>query len=140
MRECIRKSRACKYFLGSAARAAAHAGAGIGQTAYTGTAITITTLALAASLARTAAAAPARQEESGEAFPNGINVTRYVGADGSYAKYKSEGIRLGLIEAFPVNFTDPETGERTGWNTDIVLRALEHSGIDKYEFVDGPWE
>ncbi len=73
------------------------------------------------------AAAPARQEESGEAFPNGINVTRYMGADGSYEKYKSEGIRLGLIEAFPVNFTDPETGERTGWNTDLVLRALEHS-------------
>ena len=75
----------------------------------------------------TAPAAPARQEASGEAFPNGINVTRYTGADGSYAKYKSEGIRLGLIEAFPVNFTDPETGERTGWNTDIVLRALEHA-------------
>jgi polar amino acid transport system substrate-binding protein len=87
-----------------------------------------------------AVAAPARQEESGEAFPNGINVTRYTGADGSYDKYKSEGIRLGLIEAFPVNFTDPETGDRTGWNTDIVLRALEHAGIDKYEFVDGPWE
>ncbi len=87
-----------------------------------------------------AAAAPAVQEEGGEAFPNGINVTRYTGADGSYEKYRTEGLRLGLIEAFPVNFTDPETGERTGWNTDIVLRALEHAGIDKYEFVDGPWE
>ncbi len=87
-----------------------------------------------------AAAAPARQEEGGVPFPNGINVTRYTGADGSYEKYRTEGIRLGLIEAFPVNFTDPETGERTGWNTDIVLRALEHAGIDKYEFVDGPWE
>jgi polar amino acid transport system substrate-binding protein len=76
----------------------------------------------------------------GVAFPNGINVTRYVGCDGSYEKYRTEGIRLGLIEAFPVNFTDPETGERTGWNTDIVLRALQHSGIENYEFVDGPWE
>ena len=87
-----------------------------------------------------AAAAPAMQEVAGEAFPNGINVTRYTGADGSYEKYRTEGIRLGLIEAFPVNFTDPETGERTGWNTDIVLRALAHCGIDKIEYVDGPWD
>ena len=87
-----------------------------------------------------AAAAPAMQEVAGEAFPNGINVTRYTGADGSYEKYRTEGIRLGLIEAFPVNFTDPETGERTGWNTDSVLRALAHCGIDKIEYVDGPWD
>jgi polar amino acid transport system substrate-binding protein len=107
---------------------------------FIGVASAIGALPIVGRSSPTAAAAPARQEESGEAFPNGINVTRYTGADGSYAKYKSEGIRLGLIEAFPVNFTDPETGDRTGWNTDIVLRALEHAGIDKYEFVDGPWE
>ncbi len=86
-------------------------------------------------------AALAAQDASGEAFPNGIDVTRYVGGDGSYQKYRDEGIRLGLIEAFPVNFTD-ENGKRTGWNTDIVMRALQHSGIgeDKVEFVEGPWE
>jgi polar amino acid transport system substrate-binding protein len=85
-------------------------------------------------------AAAARQEASGEAFPNGINVTNYVGGDGSYQKYRDEGVRLGLIEAYPVNFTDKETGERTGWNTDIILRALEHAGLTNYEFVEGPWE
>ncbi|MCA9880612.1 MAG: amino acid ABC transporter substrate-binding protein [Thermomicrobiales bacterium] len=86
-------------------------------------------------------AALAAQEAGGEAFPNGIDVTRYVGGDGSFQKYRDEGIRLGLIEAYPVNFTDDE-GNRTGWNTDIIMRALEHIGIgaDKVEFVEGPWE
>lgn len=86
-------------------------------------------------------AALAAQDAAGEAFPNGIDVTRYVGGDGSFKKYQDEGIRLGLIEAFPVNFTDAD-GKRTGWNTDIVMRALQHIGIgeDKVEFVEGPWE
>ena len=86
-------------------------------------------------------AALAAQDATGEAFPNGIDVTRYVGGDGSFQKYHDEGIRLGLIEAYPVNFTD-DTGKRTGWNTDIVMRALQHIGIgeDKVEFVEGPWE
>ena len=51
-----------------------------------------------------------------------------------------DGIRLGLIEAFPVNYTDKATGQRTGWNTDIVVAALGKSGITKIEFVEGPWE
>ena len=89
---------------------------------------------------RAAAATPTPQEAGGEAFPNGINATNYVGGDGSYQKYHDGSLRLGLIESFPVNFTDPETGDRTGWNTDIVLRALEHAGITNVEFVDGPWE
>jgi len=40
-----------------------------------------------------------------------------------------------------VSFTD-ETGKRTGWNTGIVMRALEHVvlGEDRVEFVEGPWE
>ncbi|MFN8593343.1 MAG: transporter substrate-binding domain-containing protein [Thermomicrobiales bacterium] len=88
---------------------------------------------------RRLAAAAARQEDAAVAFPNGIDASKYVGGDGSYAKYRDEGVRLGLIEAFPVNFTD-ENGNRTGWNTDIVLRALEHAGITKIEFVEGPWE
>jgi polar amino acid transport system substrate-binding protein len=83
---------------------------------------------------------PAAGEAASVAFPNGINVTDYVGGDGSYERYRQDGLRLGLIEAFPVNFTDKETGQRTGWNTDIVLKALEHSGLTKYEFVEGPWE
>lgn len=87
-----------------------------------------------------AAAIPALQEAGGEPFANGINVTNYVGGDGSYQKYVDDGLRLGLIESYPVNFTDQETGERTGWNTDLVLRALEHAGITQIEFVDGPWE
>jgi len=97
---------------------------------------------LAGGLARSGkvAAAPALQDGGGEAFPSGINPIDYVGGDGSYQKYKDDGVRLGLIESFPVNYTDPETGERTGWNTDIVLAALKHAGLDKYEFVDGPWE
>ncbi|MFT4037169.1 MAG: hypothetical protein QM692_03235 [Thermomicrobiales bacterium] len=73
-------------------------------------------------------AALVAQEGGGEAFPNGIDVTRQVGGDGLYQKYRDESIRLGLIEAFPVNFVDAD-GNRTGWSTDIVLRALEHSGI-----------
>lgn len=88
---------------------------------------------------RRASAAPALQE-GGEAFANGINPVNYLGGDGSYQKYKDEGIRLGLIEAFPVNYVDPDTGERTGWNTDIVLAALKHAGIDKIEYVEGPWD
>jgi polar amino acid transport system substrate-binding protein len=87
-----------------------------------------------------AAAAPMRQNATDTAFANGINPVDYVGGDGSYKKYKEQGLKLGLIESFPVNFTDPNTGQRTGWNTDIVLAALKHAGIDKYEFVDGPWE
>jgi ABC-type amino acid transport substrate-binding protein len=93
-----------------------------------------------ASLATAQGTPPAGDAAATVAFPNGINATDYVGGDGSYQKYRDEGLRLGLIEAFPVNYTDPETGQRTGWNTDIVLRALEHAGITKYEFVDGPWE
>ena len=84
------------------------------------------------------AAAQSTPAAESEVFPNGINATDYVGGDGSYQRYRDEGLRLGLIEAFPVNYT--ENGKRTGWNTDIVLRALEHSGIAKYDFVEGPWE
>jgi polar amino acid transport system substrate-binding protein len=83
---------------------------------------------------------PAAGEASSVAFPNGINATDYVGGDGSYERYREDGLRLGLIELYPVNFTDKDTGQRTGWNTDLVLRALEHSGITKYDFVEGPWE
>ena len=80
------------------------------------------------------------QTRRAAAFPNGIDATKYVGGDGSYEKYREDGIRLGLIEAFPVNYTDKETGQRTGWNTDIVVAALGKSGITKIEFVEGPWE
>jgi ABC-type amino acid transport substrate-binding protein len=107
---------------------------------FVGMASAMGALPLVGRAALPAAAAPAAQEAAGEPFPNGINAARYVGGDGSYQKYKDDGLRLGLIEAFPVNFTDPETGQRTGWNTDIVLGALKHIGIDKYEFVDGLWE
>jgi ABC-type amino acid transport substrate-binding protein len=104
---------------------------------FTGMAAAMGALPIVGAMPRVAAA---RQEETGETFPNGINVTRYVGGDGSYQKYLDEGVRLGLIEAYPVNFTDPDTGERTGWNTDIIVRALEYSGLTNYEFVEGPWE
>ena len=108
---------------------------------FVGIASAIGTLPVVGGLPRAAAATPARQEAGGEAFPNGINATDYVGGDGSYQKYLDDGLRLGLItELYPVNFTDPETGDRTGWNTDIVLRALEHTGITDVEFVDGIWE
>jgi polar amino acid transport system substrate-binding protein len=86
------------------------------------------------------AAAQGTPGAGGAAFANGINPVDYVGGDGSYQKYKDQGLRLGLIESFPVNYTDPNTGKRTGWNTDLVLAALKHSGIDNYEFVDGVWE
>lgn len=46
-----------------------------------------------------------------------------------YQTCRDEGIRLGLIAAFPVNIVDAD-GNRTDWNTGIVLRALEHAGID----------
>jgi ABC-type amino acid transport substrate-binding protein len=88
-------------------------------------------------MAPTAAAAA---EGSGTAFANGIDPTKYVGGDGSYEKYRKDGIRLGLIESYPVNYLDKATGKRTGWNTDLVLAALEKSGITKIEYVEGPWE
>jgi len=83
---------------------------------------------------RVAAAMP-----NSRAFANGIDPVHYVGGDGSYARYAKDGIRLGLIEAFPVNYTD-SNGQRTGWNTDLVLAALDRASISKYEFVEGPWE
>lgn len=109
---------------------------------FVGMASAIGALPLTGGLARAlpAAADSARQTSGGTAFANGITPVDYVGGDGSYEKYKGNGLRLGLIEAFPVNFTDPKSKQRTGWNTDIVLAALKHSGIEKYEFVDGPWE
>lgn len=76
----------------------------------------------------------------GPAFANGIVPANYVGGDGSYAKYVKDGIRLGLIESFPVNYVDKATGKRTGWNTDIVLAALDKCGITKIDYVEGPWE
>jgi ABC-type amino acid transport substrate-binding protein len=87
-----------------------------------------------------ASAAAASTGSAGKPFANGINAASYVGGDGSYGRYMKNGLRLGLIEAYPVNFKDPTTGKRTGWNTDIVLAALDRCGLSKYEFVEGPWE
>ena len=107
---------------------------------FMGVASAMGALPIVGSMPLAAKAAPARAlQDEGVAFPNGINATHYVGGDGSYQKYLDDGVRLGLIEMYPVNFTD-DSGNRTGWNTDIVLRALEHSGLTKYEFVEGPWE
>ena len=92
-------------------------------------------VAAAAAAPSVAAASPAAKP-----FTNGIDPPTYVGGDGSYARYAKDGLRLGLIEAFPVNYTDPTTGQRTGWNTDLVLTALDRAGLTKYEFVQGPWE
>src|SRR5690348_284848 len=91
---------------------------------------------LVAGVASGAVVTPAAAQASGTAFANGIDATKYVGGDGSYEKYKKDGIRLGLIEAFPVNYTDKATGQRTGWNTDLVVAALGKSGITKIEFVE----
>ncbi len=92
-------------------------------------------VAAAAAAPSVVAASPAAKP-----FTNGIDPPTYVGGDGSYARYAKDGLRLGLIEAFPVNYTDPTTGQRTGWNTDLVLTALDRAGLTKYEFVQGPWE
>jgi polar amino acid transport system substrate-binding protein len=108
-------------------RALMKLGAAAGSVLAAGTAAFGTTKAMA-------------QSGSGTAFANGIDPTKYVGGDGSYAKYLNDGIRLGLIDFFPVNYVDQATGKRTGWNTDIVLAALEKCGITKIEFVEGPWE
>ncbi len=112
----------------------------VGRRRFVGMASAFGALPIVGAMPHGAVTKAAAQESGGEPFANGINVTNYVGGDGSYEKYRDEGVRLGLIESYPVNFTDPETGERTGWNTDIVLRALEHAGITEIEFVDGPWE
>jgi polar amino acid transport system substrate-binding protein len=97
-------------------------------------------LSLAGLPGRVAAAAPTlAASPANTPFANGIDPATYAGGDGSYARYAKDGIRLGLIEAFPVNFTDA-SGQRTGWNTDLVLAALDKAAITKYEFVDGPWE
>ena len=114
--------------------------ASVSRRRFVGMASAIGALPIVGARPHTAAAMPTLQEAGGEAFPSGINATNYVGGDGSYQKYLDDGLRLGLIESYPVNFTDQETGERTGWNTDLVLRALEHAGITQIEFVDGPWE
>lgn len=103
-------------------------------------------LALASGLRGAAAGAVAGARRGvaarfqGKPFANGIDPTKYAGGDGSFARYQKDGLRLGLIEAYPVNFKDPNTGKRTGWNTDIVLAALDRCGLTKYEFVEGPWE
>lgn len=86
------------------------------------------------------AAAQAQSAATGKASANGINPAAYVGGDGSYQKYLKGGIRLGLIEYYPVNYTDKATGKRTGWNSDLVLAALDRCGITKIDFVEGPWE
>jgi polar amino acid transport system substrate-binding protein len=106
---------------------------------FVGMASALGALPVVGGLAPATASARAAQDAAGVPFANGIDAATYVGGDGSYQKYRDDGLRLGLIEAFPVNFTD-ESGNRTGWNTDIVLKALEHAGLTKYEFVVGPWE
>ncbi len=113
---------------------------------FVGMAAAVGAIPLAAGAVRSVAAAPLLQDANATpaagaaSFANGINASSYVGGDGSYAKYKSDGLRLGLIESYPVNFTDPNTKQRTGWNTDLVLAALAHIGISKIEYVEGPWE
>ena len=83
--------------------------------------------------------APVVALASGAPFSNGIDASTYTGGDGSYARYVKDGIKLGLIEAYPVNFTD-DSGKRTGWNTDMVMAALEHVGISNIEFNIGPFQ
>src|SRR5207248_1756753 len=96
--------------------------------------------AAAAALAGGAALiAPAMALASGTPFSNGIDASNYAGGDGSYARYAKDGIKLGLIEAYPVNFTD-DSGKRTGWNTDMVMAALGHVGIGNVEFNIGPFQ
>jgi ABC-type amino acid transport substrate-binding protein len=96
--------------------------------------------AAAASLAAGAAVlTPALAFASGTPFSNGIDASTYTGGDGSYARYAKDGIKLGLIEAYPVNFTD-QSGQHTGWNTDMVMAALGHVGISNVEFLIGPFQ
>jgi ABC-type amino acid transport substrate-binding protein len=85
------------------------------------------------------AVAPAVALAAGTPFANGIDASTYTGGDGSYAKYSKDGIKLGLIEQYPVNFTD-SSGQRTGWNTDMVIAALGHAGIGNVDYVIGPFE
>lgn len=103
-------------------------------------------LPLVASRAVTAAVAggaalvaPAVAMANGTPFSNGIDASTYTGGDGSYSRYAKDGIKLGLIEAYPVNFTD-DTGHRTGWNTDMVMAALGHVGITNVDFQIGPFQ
>jgi ABC-type amino acid transport substrate-binding protein len=94
----------------------------------------------AAAAAGTAAlVAPAVASANGTPFSNGIDASTYTGGDGSYARYSKDAIRLGLIEQYPVNFTD-SNGQRTGWNTDMVVAALGHAGIGNIDYVIGPFE
>ena len=43
----------------------------------------------------------ARAQDAAMPFANGINPANYVGGDGSYERYKNDGIRLGLIDFYP---------------------------------------
>ena len=73
-------------------------------------------------------------------FYNGIDASTYTGGDGSFGRYAKDGIKLGLIEAYPVNFTD-DSGQRTGWNTNMVMASvLGHVGIAKVDFIIGPFQ
>jgi polar amino acid transport system substrate-binding protein len=89
--------------------------------------------------ATAALGAPAVALASATPFSNGIDASTYAGGDGSYGRYVSNGIRLGMVEEYPVNFTD-STGQRTGWNTDLVMAALGHVGIAKVDYVIGPFQ
>ena len=96
--------------------------------------------AAAAALAGGAALiGPALALAAATPFSNGIDASTYAGGDGSFARYVKNGIKLGLIEAYPVNFTDA-SGQRTGWNTDMVMAALGHVGISNVEYDIGPFQ
>ena len=101
--------------------------------------VRLAALAGTLSLAGLAGPAAAHAQADAKPFKNGINASTYVGGDGSYARYAQNGLKIGLIESYPVNFTD-DSGKRTGWNTDMVVAALDRAGIPKYEFIEGPWE
>jgi ABC-type amino acid transport substrate-binding protein len=99
-------------------------------------------IAVAASVS-TAAAVPSAlaQSATGKGIPgkNGINPGNYIGGDGSYQRYLESGIRLGYMPN-PGNLDNPGPDKNSGWNSDILLEALKRVGINKYEYVAGPWE
>jgi ABC-type amino acid transport substrate-binding protein len=99
----------------------------------------VRTAAAVAIPASAALAAPAVALANTTPFSNGIDASTYTGGDGSYARYVSNGIRLGMVEEYPVNFTD-SGGQHTGWNTDLVMAALNHVGIGKVDYVIGPFQ
>jgi len=93
----------------------------------------------------TAAAGPAPTAAPGATPAGALPATVFgiepgVGGDGSFDRVKQNGIKLGITNDQPYNWHPEGSQERKGIDYDIISEAMKRLGIDKIEFVEGPWE